>query len=98
MARGQYQAGKGPAVDSPNSASWRERALELEQQLKQEVAEKEELGARLEEIASIAAPDWNAQIEGIDAKLANLCQEQAELRGLIQSVLSYEISRPDPEV
>jgi hypothetical protein len=59
-------------------------------------AERDELQSRLDEIASIAAPDWREQCERIDAMLATMRQEQQELRELVRAALR-RLPGGDPE-
>ena len=99
MARGDYQAGKGPLVGGPNSSNWRDRCQEMEQLCEETNAERDELQSRLDEIASIAAPDWREQCERIDAMLLTMRQEQQELRELVRAALQrLPGAVDDPEV
>jgi hypothetical protein len=73
VARGDFASGRGLKVEgSGNSPSWRDRAEELEGLLEMAEAEKGELQSRLDEIASIAAPDMVAREERIDETLAEI--------------------------
>jgi len=80
MGRGDFRSGGG---ESPNSTSWKARAEELENQLEVAAAENDELSGRLEEIASIAAPDLNERAERIDQALQELRVDQLAIRQLL---------------
>jgi len=88
-------------VDSPNSTTWKARAEEVLamfeaakeriDELETAEAERDELGSRLEEIASIAAPDLVAREERIDQALQEL-RQQVET---IQTMLLRRFAEPE---
>lgn len=74
-----------------NSASWRDRANVLQEELERTAAERDELESRLTEIASIAAPDLNERAERIDQTLADL-KSQSERQGLLLKQIALKVA------
>lgn len=68
--------------------------MELEEQLEQEAAEKESLQSRLDDIASIAAPDVIEREERIDLALQEIRDQVMKLQALMVERFRPEAVEP----